>query len=148
MLSSFPASYPPSPSLSLDTHLPMCMSGMCVWVCGHPPVCSCPQDDAERESIQQEMMEDIVSGGPAILEALSQTATAESWVQNRMQEHRNKTMREAQKLKHLDQDDDAMALETDKFVRSTTSLVDTSGPRPQAVVDLDQMAFPQGAQRF
>ena len=67
------------------------MSGMCVWVCGHPPVCSCPQDDAERESIQQEMMDDIVSGGPAILEALSQTATAESWVQNRMQEHRNKT---------------------------------------------------------
>ena len=48
-------------------------------------------------------MDDTVSGGPAILEALQQTAMADSWVQDRMQEFRNKSMREAAQLKNLDQ---------------------------------------------
>jgi pre-mRNA-splicing helicase BRR2 len=59
------------------------------------------QDADERKLIEEEMLGDEASKGPAILEALKQQATAESWEQDRMADFQNKTRREAAQLKGM-----------------------------------------------
>lgn len=67
------------------------------------------QTDAARAAIEQEMLADPSGAGAAILQQLSQVATAESWVSDRMADFRTKSLKEAQQLKSMHADADASA---------------------------------------
>jgi pre-mRNA-splicing helicase BRR2 len=56
------------------------------------------QSDAEKEAIEREMKSDGEGGGPAILEQLYHTTSAESWAQDRLGEIAEKARREARAL--------------------------------------------------
>jgi hypothetical protein len=65
--------------------------------------------DEARLAVEEEMMADPSGAGPAILQQLSQVATAESWVSDRMADFRSKSLKEAQQLKSMHADADAAA---------------------------------------
>lgn len=67
------------------------------------------QTDEARLAVEEEMMADPSGAGPAILQQLSQVATAESWVSDRMADFRSKSLKEAQQLKSMHADADAAA---------------------------------------
>jgi pre-mRNA-splicing helicase BRR2 len=67
------------------------------------------QTDAARAAIEQEMLADPSGAGAAILQQLSQVATAESWVSDRMADFRTKSLKEAQQLRSMHADADASA---------------------------------------
>jgi pre-mRNA-splicing helicase BRR2 len=56
------------------------------------------QTDAEKKAVEAEMLQDVELGGPAILEALYQKASAESWAADRQGEFVRKTKGEARTL--------------------------------------------------
>mmetsp|Transcript_11324 Transcript_11324/g.39302 ORF Transcript_11324/g.39302 Transcript_11324/m.39302 type:complete len:1241 (-) Transcript_11324:3157-6879(-) len=53
------------------------------------------QSDEARAEVEQSMMLDVAGGGAAILEALRQTGTAETWAQDRAADFASRTRREA-----------------------------------------------------
>ena len=53
------------------------------------------QTEAEAEAVRAQMAADVDGGGAAILEALAQTGSAETWAQDRAADFANRTRREA-----------------------------------------------------
>jgi pre-mRNA-splicing helicase BRR2 len=98
------------------------------------------QSEEEKKKIENEMMLDQASDGPAILEALQQTATADSWVQDRMTDFRNKSLKEAAQLKsmhmNVNQDQDNEIL-----TKSTSNLHMTQSSLARNDVNLESLVF-------
>jgi pre-mRNA-splicing helicase BRR2 len=100
------------------------------------------QNDEERSAIEEEMSEDMESDGPAILEAINQTSTAQSWTKDRMQDFRNKSMREAQQLKSLHQDGASLGgADADALLRGNSLGAAPGGVGGLRDVDLEGLAF-------
>ena len=59
------------------------------------------QTEAEAEAVRAQMAADVDGGGAAILEALAQTGSAETWAQDRAADFANRTRREAVGLSKL-----------------------------------------------
>jgi pre-mRNA-splicing helicase BRR2 len=95
------------------------------------------QNDAERLAIEEEMSEDVESDGPSILQAINQTSTAQSWTKDRMQDFRNKSMREAQQLKSLHQDAAGLGEAAGDMPTRGLAAAATSGAAGGGLRDLD-----------
>ena len=64
------------------------------------------QSNTEREAIENEMKLDVNGGGPAILEQLHHTTSAESWAQDRLGEIAHKARKEARALNAAEEQQD------------------------------------------
>jgi pre-mRNA-splicing helicase BRR2 len=99
------------------------------------------QSDAERAKVEAEMLNDVEGGGPSILAALRQTASAESWAQDRQGEFVRQTRQEARKLNREargggagEADDDGLAL----------PVTGEAFRKPEKALDLEALAFEKG----
>jgi pre-mRNA-splicing helicase BRR2 len=101
------------------------------------------QSDEDKAQIEAEMVADVEGGGPAILDAIKLTDTAETWQKTREQRFAEKTRREAKKLGK----DMAELAGDDPMTGSEVMPADKDkkgGVRPEQNVDLEALSFHQG----
>lgn len=106
------------------------------------------QDDKERALIEQEMLaDDSLNGeGSDILQQLSTTASADSWMQDRIGAMETTSRAEANKLRKLQQKEIGNGVQDsgdDVEMKAETS---SSGPKkiPQHYIDVESLAFQDG----
>lgn len=115
------------------------------------------QTDDERQRVEREMIDDVDGGGAAILEALRQTGTAETWAHDRAADFATRTRREAIGLNKLAGVQESVAPDsaTDEVLLADTvagrreetvaaSHAGAFGRAPERVLDLDALAFQKG----
>lgn len=125
------------------------------------------QTDEEREMVEGDMRNNVEDGGPAILEALKQTSTAETWAHDRAADFASRTRREAiglNKLAGAGDNDDALLVEgvevaersrgakdedtnQDAAAASSVAADGGGGPRvmlPERTLDLQSLSFNKG----
>lgn len=97
------------------------------------------QSESERKSIEEEMLAEPTGEGKSILHQLSQTASADSWMQDRIGAMSSTSREEAKNLRRMQvseqkkEDEDApMHLKKD------------TETKPQRVIDVDSLTFKEG----
>ena len=119
------------------------------------------QTEAEAEAVRAQMAADVDGGGAAILEALAQTGSAETWAQDRAADFANRTRREAvglSKLRGVQLDDGERArlarADDDAAAAGAAPAAPPAEARgggaraPARVLDLDALAFARGAHQM
>lgn len=100
------------------------------------------QSETDKKKIEEDMLQDVEGGGPAILQALEQKASAESWAQDRTVAAVNQTKREGRLINK-------------EYKASIGVVEDSSVPilsgeswgvskRPEKVLDLESLQFAEG----
>ena len=115
------------------------------------------QTDEERKAIEEEMRQDVAGGGPAILEALNKTVTAETWAQDATRQFKSRVRKEARQLGRaakavgaangVDEDGDVVigaVASAGAGGAGAGASVRMAGPRPDRVLDLDALTFSSG----
>jgi pre-mRNA-splicing helicase BRR2 len=105
------------------------------------------QTEVERRSIEAEMENDVMNGGPAILAALNQKASAESWTQDRIGEMTSKARREARALSKsgaAGSGDSGTDVTDEAAIVSSGVSTGGSLTGQEKMLDLDSLTFNQG----
>ena len=107
------------------------------------------QTDDERAAIEAEMRADVSGGGPAILEALNQTLSAEAWAQDSSRKFKSRVRKEARQLgKTSKQSGEEIIIDMDTSAGAGAGAgagaPAVAGPRPDRVLDLDALVFSSG----
>ncbi len=108
------------------------------------------QSDAEKKTVEAEMLQDVELGGPAILEQLYQKASAESWAADRQGEFVRKTKGEARDLgKGAGDGRSGVIVEDEQGYVPTDEAAGAAGgkagKKPQQTLDLEALSFSQGS---
>lgn len=100
------------------------------------------QSEGEVSKIEAEMLDDLEGDGPSILSALKQTASAESWAQDRTGEFVSKTRREARALNKGQKGGAVGSVEEDVgYVPPEPGM---AFKKPERTLDLEGLSFSQG----
>ncbi len=112
------------------------------------------QTDAEKKAVEAEMLQDVELGGPAILEALYQKASAESWAADRQGEFVRKTKGEARTLNQraaaagkgviIDDEDQVGFIPPPPEAAVGGAAPAGLSKKPEKTLDLDSLSFAQG----
>merc|ERR1719201_2371124 len=100
------------------------------------------QSDEERKAIEDEMSKDVDGGGPAILEAMYKTQSAEDWSKSRTAEFVKKTRLEAQSIRQ--QNVDTPSRDRDEKAEDASAALGSSLKPVKGVIDLENLSFQQG----
>ena len=109
------------------------------------------QSDEDRKAVEAAMVNDVEGGGAAILEALHEKGSAETWAQDRAADFASRTRKEAvglSKLQGVRLDDDEAA----KLLEAEATKMDVDGApghrAPSQVLDLQSLAFAKGGHQM
>ncbi|KAH8081708.1 hypothetical protein JL720_8831 [Aureococcus anophagefferens] len=109
------------------------------------------QSDEDRKAVEAAMVNDVEGGGAAILEALHEKGSAETWAQDRAADFASRTRKEAvglSKLQGVRLDDDEAA----KLLEAEATKMELDGApghrAPSQVLDLQSLAFAKGGHQM
>jgi len=112
------------------------------------------QTEAEKKAVEAEMLQDVELGGPAILEALYQKASAESWAADRQGEFVRKTKGEARTLNQraaaagkgviIDDEDQVGFIPPPPEAAVGGAAPAGLSKKPEKTLDLESLSFAQG----